>query len=74
MPTQNANATQTEGGQQHVVASPNPTIDDSKKPALQTPTPATAIQPAQSTTAAPMKSTTGGRHKSKKHAVRKKSQ
>jgi hypothetical protein len=79
VPTQNTNPEQVQihadGGQQqqHVVASPNPTVDDSKTPATQIPkVEVKGIQPAQSTTAAPMKPTTHGKHKSKKHGSGKK--
>ena len=63
MAQQNTSAQQTE---QHVIASPNPTIDDSKTPAaVQPKLTATKAKPATSATAAPMKSTT--RKHSRKH-------
>jgi hypothetical protein len=54
MPTQNTNAQQQQ--EQHVIASPNPTIDDSKTTATVEPGKVTAakVQPT-ATTAAPMK-------------------
>ena len=54
-PTQNTNAQQQE---QHVIASPNPTIDDSKTTTIEPgKLPGTKVQPAAGTTAAPMKTT-----------------
>jgi hypothetical protein len=57
MPQQNNAGAPTQ--QQHVIASPNPTVDDSKTPAATEPakTDAAKVQPAQTTTAAPMKTT-----------------
>ena len=52
-PTQNTNAPQQE---QHVIASPNPTIDDSKTTVVEPgKVSGTKVQPATSTTAAPIK-------------------
>ena len=51
-PTQNTDAQP----QQHVIASPNPTIDDSRTTAPEPGTlPGTKVEPAAATTAAPMK-------------------
>src|SRR5919205_742782 len=65
VPTQdvNANSQRQQGGQ--VIASPNPTIDDSKTPAKEIPkgVEVRPIQPAQSATAAPMKSETKAKPK-----------
>lgn len=52
-PPQNTNAQQQE---QHVIASPNPTVDDSKTTTIEPgKISGTRVQPATSTTAAPMK-------------------
>jgi hypothetical protein len=52
-PTQNTNAPPQE---QHVIASPNPTVDDSKTPAIAPgKISGTKAQPATNTTAAPLK-------------------
>ncbi len=58
MTTQKDNAAAAGSGQeQHGVASPNPTIDDSKSRAVEIPKGGLkSIKPAQSSTAAPMKS------------------
>lgn len=70
MPPQNTNAppppTQQQQ-QQHVIASPNPTIDDSKTTAPAAPgkVTATKVQPATSATSAPMKKTTKPKRKRK---------
>ena len=71
MPTQNHNpqapgagADSREG--QHNVASPNPTVDDSKPRGVEgAPTRGESLRPAQSTTAAPMKSKHGAKRKTK---------
>jgi hypothetical protein len=53
MPQQNTNAQQPT----HVIASPNPTIDDSKTPATETPKTVggTPVKAVTGTTSAPMK-------------------
>jgi|GEM_PF-6478713 len=67
MPQQNTNAQQP--AETHVIASPNPTIDDSKTRAVETPpkVEAARIKPASATTTTPMKTT----KKSKKHRRQK---
>jgi hypothetical protein len=64
VPAQNSNAPQQE---QHVVASPNPSIDDSKTPATANPKKVEVkpVQPAQSATHAPLKTTTRPKSRSK---------
>lgn len=56
MPTQNTNATPPPQ-EQHVIASPNPTIDDSKTTVTVEPgkVSGTKVRPTNSTTAAPLK-------------------
>ncbi len=62
MPTQNTDAQQ----EQHVIASPNPTIDDSKTTTLGPGKVSGAkVQPATTTTAAPLKKTTKPKRKQK---------
>ncbi|HEX3558810.1 MAG TPA: hypothetical protein VHU19_06385 [Pyrinomonadaceae bacterium] len=59
-PTSNAQPAQ----QKQVVASPNPTIDDSKtKPGEATKVEGTQVQPAATTTDAPLKTTKGKKSK-----------
>jgi hypothetical protein len=61
MPPQKTNATQ----EQHVVASPNPTVDDSKTPAIVGPKKieGTPIQPVVIAAPAPMKTTSKSKSK-----------
>ena len=63
-PPQNTNAQQQE---QHVIAAPNPTIDDSKTTATVEPgkLPVTKARPTTGATAAPMKKTVRTKHKRK---------
>lgn len=72
MPRQNDSAAPPQ--QQHVIASPNPTVDDSKTPAADA-APAKAdaarIQPAQATNAAPMKTPTKPKSKRRRTAPRR---
>ncbi|HEX8337917.1 MAG TPA: hypothetical protein VF621_14365 [Pyrinomonadaceae bacterium] len=57
MPTQNTNEQQQQ--EQHVIASPNPTADESRTSSVEPgKVTATRIQPAASATAAPMKKAT----------------
>jgi hypothetical protein len=53
--------------ERHVVASPNPTIDDGKTPATVTPQKVggTRVQPAATTTQTPLKTTSKSKSKSK---------
>lgn len=59
-PPQNTNAPSPPQEEQHVIASPNPTIDDSKTTATVEPgkISGTKIRPAAAATAAPMKKAT----------------
>jgi hypothetical protein len=67
LPPQNTNAPPPQQGQ-NVVASPNPTTDDSKTTATVEPgaVSGSKVQPAKSTTAAPMKKTTRPKRKRKR--------
>lgn len=59
--------------ERHVVASPNPTIDDGKTPATVAPqkVEGTRVQPAAAgTTQTPLKSTTSGKSKSKRRRTK----
>jgi rhodanese-related sulfurtransferase len=72
VPMQNPNAPAAARQEQHVIASPNPTVDDSKTPAREVTKPEVrSIRPAQSTTAAPMKSAAHAKRKSKKKSASK---
>jgi hypothetical protein len=65
MPPRSTNTQQ----QQHVVASPNPTVDDGKTPAITgtKKVEATKAQPVQTTTEAPMQTTTTKSKSKPKH-------